>query len=247
MKVDQPTFDETKNYYEELVGEGKKYKDNEALAKKAIHADVHIRNLEAQMDALREDYLNLKEQSAAGTTLQELIDQLRSQSQTQTSNEPPPNVNAANPQKPGYDPDELKSLVSNTVNELRNSEREQDNYRTVLAKVKERYGDNYSAVLKEQATQLGLSDTEVDTMAKKNPKLFMKTFEVDAPRTADNFQTPPQSKMRNDNFAPRVERRTQSYYDKLRRENPNKYFEPKTLIQMDRDLLALGEAFFDVP
>lgn len=47
--------EETVNHYEALVGEGKKFTDNEALAKGKVAADQHIEKLEAEMAELRKD------------------------------------------------------------------------------------------------------------------------------------------------------------------------------------------------
>jgi hypothetical protein len=52
--------------------------------------------------------------------------------------------------------------------------------------------------------------------------------------------------MRSDSFAPKSDKRTYSYYENMRKTNPNLYLDPKISIQMDKDAQALGEAFFDV-
>jgi hypothetical protein len=57
----QPTLDENKNYYEELVGEGKKFKDEKELAKGKWIADEYVKTLERSLDEMRNDYKGLRE------------------------------------------------------------------------------------------------------------------------------------------------------------------------------------------
>jgi len=51
----EPLFDPNKNYYEDLVGQDKKFKDNETLAKAKVQSDIFIKHLERQQDELRKD------------------------------------------------------------------------------------------------------------------------------------------------------------------------------------------------
>ena len=50
-----PVVDPNKNYLEELVGEGKKFKDPVALARSKVESDRHIAKLESELKAIRTD------------------------------------------------------------------------------------------------------------------------------------------------------------------------------------------------
>ncbi len=240
----QIEFDQNKNYLEELVGDGKKFKSVDDLAKSKAYSDIHIANLERRMDQMREDYIRVKSESESGAKLQELIDLMKTQGTQQQTSSTNTQANDGT-QSPVIKPEEIQSLVSNEVAKLEATRREQDNYNQVLAKVTERYGNNYRTVLKDQANALGLTEDDINSMARRNPNLFYKTFDINENRQ-QSFQTPPTSQTRQSNFTPRAEKRTMSFYEKMRKENPVAYFDPKIAVQMDRDAQALGQDFFDI-
>lgn len=241
---DQVKVDESKNYLEELVGPGKKFATAEDMAKGKYISDGYVTILEKRLDAAREEMKTLRDQNIAGPKLQELIDkydalekQLATRQTTQQSNEDT---------KAAYDPKQVESLIDSRVHLIEQQKRENDNFKLVQDKLKERFGNNYQTLLKTQSNTLGLTDDEVNSMARRNPNLFMKTFDLNVPKNNDNFQTPPKSNMRSDNFAPRTnEKRTWSYYEELRKKDPQAWFDPKIAVQMDKDSQALGEKFYD--
>jgi len=242
---DQIQIDESKNYLEELVGPGKKFATNEDLAKGKYISDVIIPIKDKRYDALLEDYKKIRDENIASPKIQELIDkneailnQLTSRQTTQQSNE---DTRAA------YDPKQVESLVSSEFQKLKQTEKEEANYRLVQDKLKSRLGNNYKTTLKEQANTLGLTDDEVNSMARRNPNLFIKTFDLDAPLNNDSFQTPPRSNTRSDNFAPSTkEKRTWSYYLDLKSKDPLAWHNKKIAVQMEKDAQALGKDFYDV-
>lgn len=236
---DQIEIDETKNYLEELVGEGKKFKTPEDLAKGKYQADMFIQAKNKQYDDLYADYMKLREENTAGSKLQELIDQLKQQQDSSSNN--PPNDDDT----PAIKTEDIESLISSKLQMHEQTKKEETNFSIVQNKLKEKLGTNFKSILRNQADELGLSEDDVNSLARKNPKLFFKTFDLDVQNT-NNFQTPPQNQRRSDNFAPRSEKRTLSFYENLRKTKPDLYYDKKTVIQMDKDAQALGAEFFDV-
>lgn len=242
---DNTAVDENVNYLEQLVGDNKKFKDVNDLAKGKARSDEYIRLLESRLDALRDDYLKVREENVAGPKLQELLDRLEAKEQELASRSNTQIPNEVN-QQPTLDLTKIDSLVSDRLEKFQQTQKQAENYRQVESKLSERFGNNYKSVLKDQAKQLGLSDDEVNSMARNNPKLFFKTFDVET-RQGETFQAPPRSVQRSDNFAPQSQKRTWSYYENLRKQNPVAWVsDPKIRIQMDKDAQTLGEAFYDV-
>jgi hypothetical protein len=238
---DQVNIDESKNYLEELVGEGKKFKSPEDLAKGKAYSDAHIALLEKRFDELRADYLKQREELTAGAKLQELLDKLET-TQASRIETHEPNDNA----KPELDLTQVESLVSSKIQQHEQTRREEENSIKVMAKLKERLGNNYKDILKSQSDALGLSEEDVNLMAKKNPNLFFKTFDLDKVTTSDGFQAPPRSDKKSE-FAPKVgEKRTWSYYLKLKEKDPRAWLDTKIAIQMEKDAQALGKDFYDI-
>lgn len=240
--TDQVVLDENKNYLEELVGENKKFKDTVALAKAKAYSDAHIALLERKLDALSEDYKTVMTEHSAGARLQDLLDKLDQKTQQLASRED--NRTSNEDTKPTYSLDDIESLVSNKIQATEHQRRETENWNKVKAKLQEKLGSNFKQALKAQSDALGLSDEEVNSMARKNPNLFFKTFDLSDQKVNESFQTPP--KGINTGFAPKgSEHRKWSYYRELHKKDANAW-DRKTRLQMEKDSQALGAAFFDV-
>lgn len=240
---DQIDIDENKNYLEELVGENKKFKSPEELAKGKWHSDRMIELQNKRLDDLRNDYLRVREENTAKAKLEELIDQIKQQ-QMSSSNTPPANEDGQ--RQPQYDLDQLKSLMTDQIREEATRSQQTNNYNKVQAKLVERYGRNYSNPLSDQLRNLGMSDVQITDLAKSAPEAAIRLLGLDAQPQRDNFQTPPQSQQRSDNFAPQgAKKRTWSYYQELKKANPDIYNDRKIANQMTQDAIALGDEFND--
>lgn len=231
-----PSFDDNKDYLEELVGEGKKFKDAQALAKGKAESDAFIESLKREQAQLRDEYLRLREEYNAVPRLQELVDQL-SNTQLPPSDNNPPNDGIP----PAIKPEDIENLVSQKINESKVREKEESNYREVQAKLRERFGDNYPIALKSQIESLGLTEDFVNDLARRHPAVFYKTFGLENQNNKDLFQAPPPSTARV--FSPSNRKRDWTYYEELRTKQPTVYWDPKTQVQLHKDYAEQGDAF----
>lgn len=237
-----PVIDEAKDYLTEFVGEGKRYTDTKALAKAKAHADAHIALLEKKLDTVTADYAKAREDNVAGAKLQDLLNKLETQSAL-ASRELNPNSNEET--KPTMSVDQIESLVSTKIQQTEQQRRETENWNKVKATLSEKLGSNYKNVLREKSEALGLTDDEVNAMARKNPGLFIKTFDLNEQKQEEQFQSPP--KGINTGFAPKGrEVRKWSYYRNLQKENPMAWNDKSIRIQMEKDAQALGKDFYDI-
>lgn len=229
------------NFLTQLVGDDKKFKSAEDLARGKFESDNYIKILETRLDEMREDMLSWKKEADSRANLQEFIDQMKPQTtSTQTQ------ATISQDTKPSFDPSQVSSIVSSEVQKLRAQERETENYNLVLNKLKQVHGENYASQLKKQAQELNLTDDRVNELARKEPALFMRTFGLDTqPRRQESLMSPPPSSVRNESFRPQTEEvRDWSYYQKLKQEmGPQFYYDKKLAIQMHNDALALGDRF----
>lgn len=240
---DQPQVDESKNYLEELVGPGKKFATVEEMAKGKHISDEVIKIKDKRFDALLEDYKKTRDENIAGPKLQDLVDKYDELKQQLTSKQNTPPLNEDKPA--AYDPQQVESLIDSRMTLRETTRKETDNYNLIQDKLIENLGNNYKSFVKDQANKLGLTDDEVNSMARRNPNLFIKTFDLNVPKKNDNFQTPPRSNTRSDNFAPKgAEKRDWNYYEGLRKKDPMVYFDKKIAVQMEKDAQVLGEAFY---
>lgn len=239
QQEDQPQVDPNKNYLEDLVGEGKKFKDNESLARGKFESDQYVELMKKRMDTLRNDYLQLKTDYDSRAKLEDLIESMTQRQQSASSDAP----DAKEESRPQFDPTQVEQLVSSKIQEHEQTKRQEENYNKVRAKLREHYGDNFQNVLRRETESLGLSEEFVNNLARSHPDVLYKTLGLDQAKGDNLFQTPPQS---GRTFAPVTEqKKTWSFYQKMKATDPKTYYNPKTQVQMHKDAIALGEEFKD--
>lgn len=234
-----PIVDPNKNYFDELVGEGKKFKTPEDLARSKAEADAYIQTIIRQKDEMTNDIKKLREEYQARASLEELIDQLKGQSDRHDDNP------AVDDKEPSLDLTKIDSLVAQKIEDHQREQRERSNFNQVQAKLVEQFGNSYSTVLKQKRDELGLTEEDVNTLARRSPTAFFNTFGLNQRQQAETFEAPLQTQRRTDQFAPKTEKRTWSWYQKLKTENPNLYRDPRTQVQMHKDYASLGKDFED--
>lgn len=236
-----PQIDENKNYLTELVGEGKKFKTPEDLAKGKAQADAFVDTLKSELDTMRTDYLRLREEHMAGAKLEQLIDQLKKQQQSDGDTNP----EADKVKQPEINLADLKKEIFADIEKEKNLEKQRLNLTTVQNKLKERFGNNYQNILHQQREALGMTEDQVQNLARETPAAFLKIMGLDEVQKQESFQAPPSSIQRNDSFAPTTQKRTWSWWQNLKRDKPKEYWDPKSVTMRHKDALALGEAFND--
>ena len=238
-----PSVDPDKDYLTELVGEGKKFKTVQDLARSKMESDLYIKTLTQTQDQLREDYLRERGENTARQRLEELIDRL-SKVQRQ------PDIDTDDTQQdvnrtPAIKPEDIESLVSQKLTQHEAARKEEENLKMVQAKLKDRYGDNSGSYLNSQVQALGYTREEANQLARQRPEVFLKLFGVTDQAQQDLFQAPPHSTRRIDSSTSGREKRSWSYYQQMRRDKPTLYYDPKTQVQMHKDREVLGRDFED--
>jgi len=232
-------IDQTKNYYEELVGENKKFKSNEDLARGKAESDNYISHLTNQLDVLKEELTKRK-------TVEEIADQLRDRAKTTAqSNQEPTGDDEDEPKgQNSLKLEDIERLLEKKIKEQESFSQASRNLNEVNTKLSEKFGDSASRVIREKANSLGVTVEYLESQAKANPKVFYRLIELDKSSNTSSF-APPQTQ-RNASIEAGFEgERTEKYYQKLLKENPNLYFDAKTSIQMHKDAQRLGARFFD--
>ena len=236
--------DPSKNYLEELVGDGKKFKSPEELARAKMESDLYIKNLTRTQDEMRQDLLNSKAEIQARQRLEDLIDQL-SKRQQQSDDDIDNTRNDVDRNTPAIKPEDIEKMVQQQMSSIERNKTEEANFKSVQAKLRERYGNDYANILSSQVHDLGYTAEEANRLARSHPDAFLKLFGVNDQRQPDLFQSPPQSSTRRDPGVQGREKRTWSFYQKMRKEQPDVYYDPKTQVQLHKDSVALGKEFED--
>lgn len=244
-----PAIDPNKDYYEELVGEDKRYKDTKAVGRAIVEKDAFIEQLKKEAEEARTEL-------RARLTVEEMLDQMRNPANT--SNES--NAGATSQQETVQThnnqilPEDIDKLVEQKLqakererSEQAAKERSEANLNEVRNKLTELYGSNYASSIKQKADELGVTTEFLTETASREPKAFFKLLDISNQQQPqrDIFQAPAQSKV-NTTAINQVNtgERTQAYYDKLRKDNPKKYWSSEVQSQRHKDAMRLGERFF---
>lgn len=222
--------------FEDLVGEGKKYKTTDDAAKALIEKDRFIAQLQAEGATFREEI-------KARLSLEELADRIA----RQTPNGEPSPTQRSEPGSPQAEPapTDLKAEVKRLLEEERSTQNRQSNLEKSKQAAKERFGGDYNATLRQIAEELSVSDKFLTDMAASSPAAFIKL--IDSVKTPDNnrsFAPPSGSVDTSKNFNTQV-RRNKAYFDNLRKTDLNGYLSKRVQNEMHREAMAQGQAFYE--
>lgn len=248
------SIDPAKNYHEELVGEGKKYVDDQALARSKVEADNFIERLQTELKEVREDL-------RGRLSMEDLVKELRKQdSNTNRGNSSnpghTPSLDENEPNKDGTNESKLTQKDVEDMVESRLKEREfqrtrQQNIEQVKKVISEKWGRDAASKLQQVAQDLEMSVEELDNFAANRPKAFMKAAGLDgsseSPRqtseshlslfTGGELNSQPVT-------SKNAGQRDYKYYQKIRKENPGLYHSPSVQKEMMENARKLGDSFF---
>ena len=227
-----PPVDQTKDYVAELVGEGKKFKDAQALARAKVESDAFIARLQNEAEGLRQE---LKSRA----TIEEFMDRMNS-NDTPPRQDPPVN-DGGNQEQP-----DIQKLIADALAENDKKRSVSQNAELVTKTLKAAWGDNYNQKVVAKANELGLGLNFLEDLAKSQPKAFFQLVGVND--TRDNRSTPnalfPDTNQESRLTNRDSHERNETYYANLRRTDPTAYWSPQTQNQLHKDALRLGEKFF---
>lgn len=221
-----------KNYIEQLVGDGKKFKDANALAKGKMQADLFVQKLLAEKRDLE----------ARITNTQSMEDLIKSLKNDQTTPDPG-EVRRPN-EVTGTNPEDIQRIVQETVAAREEEAKKTRNLSEVTETLKNQFGSNYVAELEERTKDLGVGKAFLDDLAKTNPKAFLKLVGVETKKeTPMSVFSPPPSRINSGATIQSVStEKTYSYYEKIRKSDPATYRSLQS--EMFTQASRLGDDFY---
>lgn len=221
-----------------VEAKGENWKDPEVLAKGKLEADNYIKELERQLEQMRED---LGKQDYAKT----LLDQLQNKAADPTT------AKTAMPNKdiggttegntnPALSEEDLKSLVEKTLTAREQENTVKQNLAIVDQELEKSYGTEAKATILKKAEELGISLQRMQDIAAESPSAFFAL--IGEPKKSFNPLIQGSVRTEGVNMQASTERNW-NYYQKLRRENKNLYYTPKVQRQLMEDKMRLGDKF----
>jgi hypothetical protein len=225
---------------EQLVGEGKKFKSVDELAKAYSNANNHI-------DELRNDLQSTRE--FISEELKKLAEQRNQAPPAPQTPETGGNPNPAPAAPSGGEVEDLDTRIAKALEERDTLKRLQGNANLVQEVLVERLGDVTKAAeaVVAKARELGLQPSDMKELAAKSPKAFLTTMGIDADSKPTSNSTPaPSSDVNPHNMntgAPKPN--TYAYFEQIRKSDAKLYWNPKTQAAIHIAAQEMGEAFFN--
>lgn len=238
-----PQHQEVPTSIEDWVGDGKKYASVDEFVKAFSHAQNHIQNLEGQVQGLHEDLVKRQ-------TAEELFENYVKPNQATQDTPPEESQGVEDPDdmsQPAQtiSEEDLLAKVDERLEQRDQSRKATENEEKVSNVLRERYGDSAPRVLKERADELGKSVEDLQKIAQNDPNLFMALF---PPQQRNPSHSPamrgemtPESQPRNR----QPDHPTYSFYENMRKNDPARYWDPKTQAKIVREAERYGDAFYD--
>ncbi len=215
---------------------GDTWNDPEVIAKGKIEADNHIKDLERQLEEMRED---LGKQDYAS----QLLDQLQGKAPDSTKDPVVSNNDGSTPKantQPEVSEDVLKSLVEKTLTERDSANTKQQNVDLVSQRMTEKYGTEAQAIVTAKAKDLGMTTERMEELASESPTAFLTLIGEPAGAAPVNMT---RGSINTSGLGQASTERDASYYSKMRKENRSQYYTPKIQQQMMDDAKRLGSNF----
>lgn len=230
------------NFLEKYVGEGKKYKTVEDLAKAYDNANNVI-------PTLKEDLQTQREFIAA--KLEELANQRNTHIPPNDQTVEPRATNPAPAAPPNGGVEELDARIKQILENDRTERTYQDNAQKTESVLIERLGSREAAIqaVQQKAQELGVEPGYLKQTAFTSPKAFFNLMGIDPEIKPTSSSTPgsasdvnPRALAENSTA---VKAGTYGYYDNLRKSDPKRYWSPAMQKQMMLDAQAKGDEFFN--
>lgn len=227
-----PVVDPTKDYLSELVGEDKTYKSPADLARAVAEKEAFIVRLKGETAGLRNELSGRIKMEDVLTRIEAA--QTKGIS-TPVVDEPPVRTDTPTP------PD-IEKLIEDRLNQKEAQRTHEANAKTVSNKLQEVYGGNYAIRVQQELAKFGMTPAEGNRLAVTNPQAFLQLLGIGQPQPVRSV-TPPNTQTLN--FTPNTASdKTYSYYEKIRKENPSLYFQPRIQNEMLSQLRELGQEEF---
>lgn len=223
----------------DLVGDGRKFNDVEALARGKLEADRFIEQMKQENASLKADLdkqtyklgVTTKMEEMASEPTTELLDPNNNTSGTSDAANTQPSSSEAN----------IESLVEQTLMKREQESVSKNNIAFVEAELEKTYGTEAAATVQQKAAELGLSLTELQGMAAKSPAAFMQLLGQPAPTRSPVIQ----GSIRTEGSTMQASSEKDfGYYQRLRRENSTLYYKPSTQRAMMADADRMGDKFY---
>ncbi len=219
--------------FNDVVGEDKKYKDPDALAKAYANIERHARTLEAENAAVRAERDAIQAMQGNPNS-----NDAPRQEQPKPNDPPAPTPNPT--PNPGVD---LRSQIQEEMRVISAEDRARNNIESVAEQMAQTYGSPAAAneAIRKRAQELGMSVEDLRDTAAKAPKAFFATMGTPEAGTSRSTPAPHNDFVSRDSNG---SQRNFEYFDNIRKNDSKLYFSAATQREMMQQAKAQGADFY---
>ena len=221
------------NAYDSLVGEGKKYKDNEALSRSRYEADNFIEVLKHESKSKDAELSALKDELKTRMTMQEFVELMKTTPQNESLSGSPPDSGSQIKHQ------DLDKLLDEKLNQRRQQELVQTNVAKARDELTKFYGASYQDKLRDRAAELGVTPEFLQSVAERSPQALIELVKPKAPESPPSGA--PSSSVRLPSGSPK---RNLAWFENEMKKNKKLRYDSNFQIQMHREAAAQGQEFF---
>lgn len=212
-----------------LVGEGRKYKTVEDLAKAYLEADGFI-------EKLKDENRVYKEEAVKAKTIDDVLDQLRAKET--------PSSTTTSEVKAMPSATDIAAIVEAQITGRETARERQNNLLKADAKMKELFGEKAQEVFNSKATS-DATRKALQNLAEVAPDQFVALFTKGVDATAATPGTINTAALGISTAGDRKSNPgTKEYYTELRRKNPQVYYSTATQLEMNKAAQVNPQLFF---
>lgn len=231
-----PTIDPNKDYYAELVGEGKTYKDNLAAGRAIAEKDLFIERLKAETAAMRDELTKAGNEIKTRTSLDEFLNKVK---EAQTSQTTRSTENNQGSEPAALTEDKIADIIEQRLKAKDTNDRQNTNIQVVQEGLKKVFGPNFISVLEEKTQELGVTKEFLDNLARTAPKAFFSTLGINPTESRSVFA--PESTI-SSKVTGAV--KNYAYYQELKKKiGSAEFYSPRVQNEMFEQAKKLGDAF----
>lgn len=215
-----------------LVGEGRKYKTVEELAKAYIAADGFVERLKGENSTLRTEV-------AKGKTLEEVLERLKAESGSATQDQGA-NKAVVSKDAQSLTTNDVAAIVRSTVTGMETARTRESNLMKADAEMRKLFGDKAEEMFKKEASTPEMRKALME-LASVSPDKFVALFRPAQATgsSVDHGTSVNSAALSNEQASGRAaDPGCKEFYDQLRRKEPSKYYSQAIQLQMNKAAVA---------
>lgn len=226
--------------FQHLVGDDKKFKTPQDLAKAKLESDRFIEQLKGELAGIREE-LNTR------IKVSDAVDKLLSKPAVA-----PAIDSGTPPQSPqgGEGTRTVQPLSLDDVENLLKQREAQVKAEANVARTREllqqTYGNEWKQKLSQKLTELGESQEFFQSLAERNPNAVISMLGAPQPKAKEPSLFGSSVNTTNQTLTGKTDGvKNKAYYDAIKAKDPRTYWTPKVQNEMHEQAIKLGDSFFN--